>query len=194
MHKNQPREYTCRQFHDLIRPYFPWENAFNITYKNSEGKIDYLIAWKCPLNHEYYALYTMHHPEYYYSDYTKDNTSVFFMESPNGTDVYGILLDTQNITYTEEDLVYDILGLTEYELTYYYGPTVNYTSIYDRDYDFPIDVHDASTPIQHYKSPKMSPYEMARNDPDWYYDHYDYGDNADLDEYLYDQGYYYDDE
>ena len=34
-----------------------------------------------------------------------------------------------------------------------------------------------------------SPYTLAKNDPDWYYDHYDYGDYDDIDEYLESQGY-----
>lgn len=27
------------------------------------------------------------------------------------------------------------------------------------------------------------------NDPDWYYDHYEYGDNPDVDDYLESEGY-----
>ena len=34
-----------------------------------------------------------------------------------------------------------------------------------------------------------SPYTLAKNDPDWYYDHYDYGDYDEIDEYLESQGY-----
>ena len=34
-----------------------------------------------------------------------------------------------------------------------------------------------------------SPSTIARNDPDWYYDHYEYGDNPKIDDYLESQGY-----
>ena len=34
-----------------------------------------------------------------------------------------------------------------------------------------------------------SPSKIARNDPDWYYDHYEYGDNYAIDDYLESQGY-----
>ena len=34
-----------------------------------------------------------------------------------------------------------------------------------------------------------SPSIIAKRDPDWYYDHYDYGDNDKIDEYLESQGY-----
>lgn len=34
-----------------------------------------------------------------------------------------------------------------------------------------------------------SPSTIAKNDPDWYYDHYEYGDNPEIDDYLESQGY-----
>lgn len=41
----------------------------------------------------------------------------------------------------------------------------------------------------HYGGVDDSPSRIARNDPDWYYDHYEYGDNDKIDEYLESQGY-----
>ena len=41
----------------------------------------------------------------------------------------------------------------------------------------------------HYGGFDDSPHTIAKNDPDWYYDHYEYGDNDDIDEYLESQGY-----
>ena len=41
----------------------------------------------------------------------------------------------------------------------------------------------------HYGGVDTSPSTIARNDPDWYYDHYEYGDNPDIDDYLESQGY-----
>lgn len=158
---------------------FHWENAIKVTYKNNEGKIDYFIVWQCNQSEEYYILYDMHDLTYHYSDYTVDNKSVVYVEN-DGDYAYGILADTQNISYSEDELVHGILGLSSYELTnsgYHYNP--------------PIDVHDASP---HYYKPHGSSnsakWDMAINDPDWYYDHYDYGDNGDIDEYLYDQYYW----
>ena len=41
----------------------------------------------------------------------------------------------------------------------------------------------------HYSGVDTSPNSIARNDPDWYYDHYEYGDNPDIDDYLETEGY-----
>lgn len=42
---------------------------------------------------------------------------------------------------------------------------------------------------KHFPGVDDSPYTLAKNDPDWYYDHYDYGDYDEIDEYLESQGY-----
>ena len=42
---------------------------------------------------------------------------------------------------------------------------------------------------QNFQGVDDSPYTLAKNDPDWYYDHYDYGDYDEIDEYLESQGY-----
>ena len=155
-----------------------WQNGLKITYKNNEGKQDYFIVWKCNISDEYYFLFNLHELSYHYSDYAKDNKSVVYVNLGTHERVYGILVDTQNITYSEEELVHGILGHYNYELTnsgFHYNP--------------PIDVHDASHHHTSYKSLRGDQWDMAINDPDWYYDHYDYGDNGDVDEYLYE--YYY---
>ena len=41
----------------------------------------------------------------------------------------------------------------------------------------------------HYGGVDDSPSTIAKNDPDWYYDHYEYGDNPDIDDYLESEGY-----
>ena len=46
-----------------------------------------------------------------------------------------------------------------------------------------------SSHSSHYSGVDDSPHTIAKNDPDWYYDHYDYGDYDDIDEYLESQGY-----
>lgn len=155
-----------------------WQNALKITYKNNESKQDYFIVWKCNTTDEYYFLYNLHELTHHYSDYAKDNKSVVFVNIKFDGLVYGILVDTQNITYSEKDLVHGILQHTSYELTnsgFHYNP--------------PIDVIDVSHHHKSYNSLKGNQWDMAKNDPDWYYDHYDYGDNGDVDEYLYE--YYY---
>lgn len=155
---------------------FHYENAYKITYKNPDGKMDYFITWSCNVTDDYYALYDMHDLNYFYSDYTVDN-KVVYMEIPPSSDyVYGIILDTQNISYTEADLVHGILDL-DYVLS-------------NDTYDVPTAVNGGFGYSQgHYNGPVIEPYELARNDPWAYYDHFDYEDNVDIDEYLYDEGY-----
>lgn len=46
-----------------------------------------------------------------------------------------------------------------------------------------------SSSSSHYGGVDDSPHTIAKNDPDWYYDHYDYGDYDDIDEDLESQGY-----
>ena len=46
-----------------------------------------------------------------------------------------------------------------------------------------------SSQSSHYGGVDDSPHTIAKNDPDWYYDHYDYGDYDDIDEDLESQGY-----
>ncbi len=47
----------------------------------------------------------------------------------------------------------------------------------------------SSSYSSHYGGVDDSPHTIAKNDPDWYYDHYDYGDYDEIDEYLESQGY-----
>lgn len=41
----------------------------------------------------------------------------------------------------------------------------------------------------HYRGVDTSPDTLAKNDPDSYYDYYEYGDNPDVDDYLESEGY-----
>lgn len=41
----------------------------------------------------------------------------------------------------------------------------------------------------HYRGVDTSPDTIAKNDPDSYYDYYEYGDNPDVDDYLESEGY-----
>ncbi|MEI3145420.1 MAG: hypothetical protein V8S94_01885 [Methanobrevibacter smithii] len=45
------------------------------------------------------------------------------------------------------------------------------------------------SPSSHYRGVDTSPDTLAKNDPDWYYDHYEHGKNTDVDDYLESEGY-----
>ena len=47
----------------------------------------------------------------------------------------------------------------------------------------------SSSSHSHYGGVDTSPNTIAKKDPDWYYDHYEYGDNDKIDEYLESQGF-----
>ena len=47
----------------------------------------------------------------------------------------------------------------------------------------------SSSHSSHYSGVDTSPNTIAKNDPDWYYEHYEYGDNPDIDDYLESEGY-----
>ena len=47
----------------------------------------------------------------------------------------------------------------------------------------------SSSHSSHYGGVDTSPQTIAKKDPDWYYDHYEYGDNDEIDEYLESQGF-----
>jgi hypothetical protein len=81
--------------------------------------------------------------------------------------VYGIILDHNSISYDFKDLIHDIL---------------NRSFVKYNDYSY----STSSSGRYHVDD---SPYTIARNDPDWYYDHYEYGDNYAIDDYLESQGY-----
>jgi hypothetical protein len=64
-----------------------------------------------------------------------------------------------------------------------YSPTDSGTHYYTGD------SAGSSGGSAHYDGVDTSPDTFARNDPDWYYDHYEYGDNPDIDDYLESEGY-----
>lgn len=64
---------------------------------------------------------------------------------------------------------------------------------YDSDYSDTQYYADTGSSYQssssHYGGVDDSPATIAKNDPDWYYDHYEYGDNPEIDDYLESEGY-----
>ena len=89
--------------------------------------------------------------------------------NPQNKIVYGIILDNNAKNFNLEELFYDILGLSRSDINYH-EPSYSSTSSSRYHVD-------------------TSPSTIARNDPDWYYDHYEYGDNYAIDNYLESQGY-----
>ena len=150
---------------------FQYRDAYKITYKNDQGKVDYLVTWRCNSS-LYYDDYVFADLTNFYSGYLTDNRTPFYIEADSGN-VYGIILDTDNITYTEADLVHKILGRYNYALS-------------DTVYPHPTYSGDVQS---HYNGPVIDPYETVKNDPYAYYDYFDYEDNLQIDDYLYDYGY-----
>ena len=70
-----------------------------------------------------------------------------------------------------------------------YSPSHSNTHYYDVGSGSSSGSHSHSSHSSHYGGVDTSPNKIAKNDPDWYYDHYEYGDNPDIDDYLESQGY-----
>ena len=70
----------------------------------------------------------------------------------------------------------------------FFTPSYHYSDTY---YTISSSSGSSSSSVSHshYGGVDNSPSTIAKNDPDWYYDHYDYGDNDKIDEYLESQGY-----
>ena len=70
-----------------------------------------------------------------------------------------------------------------------YSPSNSNTHYYDVGSGSSSGSYSHSSHSSHYGGVDTSPNTIAKNDPDWYYDHYEYGDNPDIDDYLESQGY-----
>ncbi len=70
-----------------------------------------------------------------------------------------------------------------------YTPSNSNTHYYDVGSGSSRGSYSHSSHSSHYGGVDTSPNTIAKNDPDWYYDHYEYGDNPDIDDYLESQGY-----
>lgn len=75
--------------------------------------------------------------------------------------------------------------------------TLNSLISFSSTNSYPSDDSDTSnyvsysyeSPSSHYRGVDTSPDTLAKNDPDSYYDYYEYGDNPDVDDYLESEGY-----
>lgn len=150
-----------------------WSGAKNISYVDTEGNNGNMIVWKTTPDR--YSV--LNSSVSYLSDYIKNDTGVCFMQySPKTNSVYGIIVESNNISYHENDLMYTILDLnrSDFKTTYSTG---SYSSGY------------SGYGTSHYGGVDTSPRAIASTNPDWFYDYYDYGDFDEIDEYLESEGY-----
>ena len=86
--------------------------------------------------------------------------------------VYGIIIVSDEVSFSESKLLYKILDLDKSEFSQTYSSSSATTS------------YGYSGGYGHYGGVDTSPSAIARTSPDWFYDYYDYGDYDDIDEYL----------
>ena len=152
--------------------------AKNISYVDYVGAKDYIVVWKTTPD-KYGFFNTKNKVNQYVSDYSKSSDEKCFIEySYKNNAVYGIIIGSENnITFKESELMYEILGLDENEFDLVYttkAPSYPYSS---------------SSGSGHYHTVIPDRYTLSRTDPGAYYDHYEYGDNYEIDDYLESQGY-----
>ena len=92
--------------------------------------------------------------------------------------MYGIILNKKG--YCINNLIYDVLRLN---LTKQNKTNNTYNNYNNND-----NTYSSSNYNQHYNIDD-SPEIISKNDPDWYYEHYEYGDYPEIDDYLESQGY-----
>lgn len=150
-------------------------DAKKITYIGLYGDEDYFIIWKTTPN-KYNWIKNEQVNQYISTYLIGDVEGKCFVEySYENNYVYGVMLSTDKVNFTESEVMYEILGLNRegFELTY--TPT-GYTSYYPSQ-------------SSHYHTVVPDRYTLSRTDPGAYYDHYEYGDNYAIDDYLESEGY-----
>lgn len=150
-----------------------WKDARNISYVDYLGKKSYVIVWKASLDDMGLEVNDTNKKAHDYGSIFNQNGmfAVYYLQyNPQNKMVYGIILDNNANHHDLSDLLYGILRLNKSDVNYH-------------DYSY------SSSSSGHYRGVDDSPYSIARKDPDWYYDHYDYGDYDKIDEYLESHGY-----
>ena len=152
---------------------YGYYNAKNISYVDYAGCKNYVIVWKT--TPDKYGFDTYNEVNQYISDYSNECNGAAFIEySYENNVVYGILVCREYTKIKENKLMYDILGLDKD------GFDLAYTQ----------QSPSYSAPSQsHYHTVVPDRYTLSRTDPGAYYDHYEYGDNYDIDDYLESEGY-----
>ena len=151
-----------------------WFDAKNITFVDVYGYKGNMIVWKAPI--EKYSILRDVDGGGYISDYINSSDKNCFLVHFSGSDaVYGIILDNENISYPESQLLYTILGLDKSNFPTTYSTSTSYGYYSGGSSHYHTVVPDRDT--------------LAKTDPGAYYDHYEYGDNYDIDDYLESEGY-----
>ncbi|WP_298521927.1 hypothetical protein [uncultured Methanobrevibacter sp.] len=167
-------------FTNLNGDNFTWKNAKNISFSDEMGFDSYVIVWKT--SPDDYNLDTSSEGDQYISGYTPRYQDIYFLEySKVKNAVYGVILGNRNQLYSQSDLVYGMLGFDESQLDVSSAVTGNLLSSGSSS--------SGSDSGSHYGGVDTSPYSLAKNDPGAYYDHYEYGDNYKIDDYLESQGF-----
>ena len=161
-----------------------WYDAKNISYIDTDGNKGYLIVWKA--SPDKYLFNDSKDVNQYTSNYLLDIPAISFLEySYENNAVYGIILGTDPIYYGESDLLYGVLNLNPdgFQLVYSDSGTSQSSS------PSTSSSSSSSSSGDHYHTVVGSRSSVAKNDPDSYYDYYEYGDNYEIDDYLESEGY-----
>lgn len=161
-------------FHGSMGDY-EYCDAKNISYLDYAGCHNYLIVWKTAP--EKYGFDTKSGIDQYISDYAPEENKTCFIEySCENNAAYGIIVCQEYTKLSEKRLMYKVLGLSSDEFDLVYSKQVpSYSS--------------GGSYRDHYHTVIPDRYTLSRTDPGAYYDHYEYGDNYDIDSYLESQGY-----
>lgn len=156
---------TTTQFEDLA--YYDAKNISFVDYFGNKGN---MIVWKTSPDH-YPELSDKNYIKYICKPTENYKGQCFIEYVPETNSVYGIILN-YNKYQTEEKLVFEVLGLDPSE----YSNSIN-----------PYWADDAMKNEPVLDDPE--PWPTALNEPDSYYDYYEYGENPDIDDYLETQAY-----
>lgn len=152
-----------------------WKNAKSITYLDDYGNQGKMIVWKDNPN-DYPSISNGSRISYISDSLDSMKGECFIVHFPDKNEVYGIIISTENVTCPESELLYNILGLNSTEFPPTYATSTGSYSGY-------------SSGSSHYHTVVPDRYTLSRTDPGAYYDHYEYGDNYEIDDYLESQGY-----
>ena len=153
-----------------------WSNARNISFVDTSGRTGNMIVWKdSPDNYEGIPA---NNNVSYISDYLEASSNpCFLVHFPEKNSVYGIIVVSDEISYLENNLLYSILDLNSSEFPATYTQPSSSSS------------YSYNSGSSHYHTVVPDRYTLSRTDPGAYYDHYEYGDNYDIDDYLESEGY-----
>ncbi len=166
-------------FSNLNGDNFTWKNAKNISFSDEMGFDSYVIVWKA--SPDDYNINASSDKDQYISGYTPRYQDIYFLQySKSKNTVYGVILGNHNQLYSQSDLVYGMLGFKEGQIKVSSAVTGNLISS---------GSSSSSSGGSHYGGVDTSPYHLAKNDPGAYYDHYEYGENYEIDDYLESQGF-----